>query len=197
MRAPPSADSYCTERIIPMRITSFAILAMLYSGAAFAATHSETTTYVDGNLTGISPNTGGTLAFPDDNTVTLRTGLSTVNIPYTGISHAELGAVKQTSHDAPLYKVWELHKRLGKTETQLLIVNFKNDTGEEKSMTLELAKSSAHTVLTTIQTHNGTLASAGKPANSTDSWWGDSFWKTKANQDKWSKPTATTAPDQQ
>jgi hypothetical protein len=208
-----------------MRITSFAILTLVACGAVFAATHSETTTYVDGNLTGISPNTGGTLSFTDDHGITLRTGLTTVAIPYSGISHAELGAVKETSHDVPLYKVWALGKRLGhKTETQLLIVNFKNEQGEEKSMTLELAKGSAESALTTIQARAGddleknTAVASARPASSKKtpspatkaaaaennpdmaadgSWWGDKVWKTKSNQDKWNKPAATNAPDQQ
>lgn len=202
-----------------MRITStFAVLALLASGATWAATRSETTTYVDGNLTGITPDTGATLSFTGDNGITLRTGLSTVAIPYSGINHVELGAVKETSHDVPLYKVWALNKRFGhKTETQLLIVNFKNDAGEQKSMTLELAKASAASVLTTIQSRMGKdvgdsvetasdepafqtrPASAPKKraASSDNSWWGDQYWKTMNNQDKWSKPAATNAPDQQ
>ncbi|HML18751.1 MAG TPA: hypothetical protein VK419_17090 [Bryobacteraceae bacterium] len=200
-----------------MRITSLAVLALLASGAAWAATRSETTTYVDGNLTGITPNTGGTLSFTGDNGITLTTGLATVAIPYSGIHHVELGAVKETSHDVPFYKVWDLPKRFGhKTQTQLLIVNFKNDAGEEKNLTLELAKASAESVLTTIQNRMGpnaanrveaasaapsakprTVAAPAKQAASTDdSWWGDKYWKTTSNQNKWTKPAAADAPDQ-
>ncbi len=204
-----------------MRITSLAVLALLGCGAAWAGSRSETTTYVDGNLTDIKPDTGATLSLADDTGITLRTGLTTVAVPYSGVSHVELGAVKESGHDVPLYKVWALHKRFAhKTETQLLIVNFKNDAGEEKSMTLELAKESADGVLATIQDHaknsvdtasaapapehktrsrrTKTETAATKPAPAAnDAWWGDRYWKTKNNQDKWSKPAGTNAPDQQ
>lgn len=204
-----------------MRITSLAVLALLGCGAAWAGSRSETTTYVDGDLAGIKPDTGATLSLADDTGITLRTGLTTVSVPYSGVSHAELGAVKESAHDVPLYKVWALHKRFAhKAETQLLIVNFKNEAGEEKSMTLELAKDSADGVLATIQDHAGnsvdtasatpapehktrshrskTEAASAKPAPAdNDAWWGDRYWKTKNNQDKWSKPAGTNAPDQQ
>lgn len=188
-----------------MRITSFAVLTLLACGAAFAGSRSETTTYVDGNLTGISPDTGATLSLADDSGITLRTGLGTVAIPYSGISHVELGAVKETTHGVPLYKVWALRKRFApKTETQLLIVNFKNEAGEDKNMTLELAKSSAQNVLSTIQSRTGEHTDvAASPstmkqgAASSNDWWGDRYWKTKNNTDRWSKPPVTNAPDQQ
>jgi hypothetical protein len=139
--------------------------------------------------------------------------------------------VKETSHDVPLYKVWA---RRSKTETQLLIVNFKNEAGEEKSMTLELAKASAPGVLASIQSHspNGPatektpektmVASAepvakpaksakpvkdepakkdpkkadnmasGRPDKPTDPWWGDDYWKTSRNADKWTQKSDRT-----
>jgi hypothetical protein len=209
--------------------------------AAFAAERAETTTYVDGNLNGVSPNTGGTLLFSDEKVMYFRTGLSTVTVPYTSISHSELGATKETSHDVPLYKIWALHQRLSKTQKQLLIVNFKNDAGEEKVMTLELAKASAPGVLSYIQSRAAADAAPGKtlvasaapspepakfspyepptpesrkeakaeakeakadakkdntfaskPDNPGSPWWGDDYWKTKRNSDKWNAKTPGT-----
>src|SRR5689334_19972376 len=110
-----------------MRLT---LVACLVSAAAIAAPRSESTTYVDGNLKGVSPNTGGTLSFTDEKAMYLRTGLENVEVPYSAISKVERGAVKETSHNVPVYKVWALHKRFtgaNKTESQLLIVNFKNE----------------------------------------------------------------------
>lgn len=184
-----------------MRITSL-ILALTACGAVFAASRAETATYVDGNLTGVSPNTGGTLTFSDDDAMYLRTGLETIAVPYAEINNAELGAVKENSHDVPFFKVWA-HKKSAKTETQYLIVNFKNEAGEEKNMTLELAKSAAAGVLADLQTRTGkTFAPALKTATSTaktstapkqaDNWWGDEFWKTPRNSDKWSKPAGSS-----
>jgi hypothetical protein len=142
------------------RIPSFAAWTVLACATAFAASKAETTTYVDGNLAGFSANTGGTLVFSDDKTLVFRTGLATVNVPYDSITKSELGATRETSHGKPLYKVWARHK---KTETQFLVVEFKNEEGEAKTMTLELSQASAPSVLATIQEHkNGTTEVAAE-----------------------------------
>jgi hypothetical protein len=129
------------------RIPSFAALTVLAYATAFAASRAETTTYVDGNLTGVSPNTGGTLVVSDDKTLVFRTGLTSISVPYTAVTKSELGATRETSHGG---KIWSRKK---KTETQFLTVEFKNDEGEPKTMTLELAQASAPSVLSAIQEH--------------------------------------------
>ena len=209
------------------RITSLLASAAFLCGAAFGASRAETTTYVDGNITGVAPNTGGTLLFPDDKAVYFRTGLANVEVPYANINKAELGATRVHSQDVPLYKVWSLHKRFSgkKSESQFLTIAFKGDDGEEKTMTLELAQAAASSALSTIESHTGkefkaeqkapelktpdqktevaaapVSKAAERPAKSAakaDGWWGDSIWKTTRNADKWSKPSGTTAPDQQ
>ncbi len=132
------------------RILSFALVC---ASTVFAASRAETTTYVEGNLAGVSPNTGGTLLFSDEKALVFRTGLATVTVPYTNISKSALGATREISHGAPVYKMWARHK---KTETQYLTVEFKNEEGEAKTMTLELAQGSAPTVLAAIQERTGT-----------------------------------------
>lgn len=134
------------------RIPSLAAWTVLACATAFAASRAETSTYVDGNLAGVSPNTGGTLLFSDDNTLVFRTGLTSVSIPYAAVTRSELGATRETSHGKPAYKVWARKK---KTETQFLTVEFKGDEGDAKTMTLELAQASAPSVLAEIQEHTG------------------------------------------
>ena len=183
-----------------MRLISFAVLSLLATSVAFAAARAETTTYIDGNLTGVSANTGGTLVFSDEKAMTLRTGLTSIPISYSNVTKAELGAVKETSHDVPLYKVWALHKRFTKTQTQLLIVDFKNEEGADKTMTLELSQPAASEVFATLQSRSPKLAASNPGARKpgADSWWGDNYWKTTRNSDKWSnKPTGAVAPDNQ
>jgi hypothetical protein len=141
----PPVDLLCMTRI-----PSLAAWTVLACATAFAASRAETATYVDGNLTGVSPNTGGTLLFSDDKTLVFRTGLTTVTTPYTAITRSELGATRETSHGGPAYKVWARKK---KTETQFLTVEFKNDEGEARTMTLELAQATAPSVLAAIQEH--------------------------------------------
>jgi len=200
-------------------------LALVCAAAALAASRAETTTYVDGNLSGISPNTGGTLLFSDEKAMYFRTGLATVSVPYSTITRSELGATRETSHGAPLYKIWARHK---KTETQFLTIEFKSEEGEAKTMTLELAQNSAPLVLATIQDHRGTKdtevasgkaepgAPAQKPAPTVvaidtkdggakaspatkpgSDWWGDDVWKTTRNASTWTKPAGTNAPELQ
>lgn len=233
-------------------IIALTALTLAVCFAAPAAGGSETTTYVDGTLPGIAPNTGGTLVLSDEKALSFRTGLTTVSVPYASVTHVELGATKETSHDVPVYKVWALHKRFGgKTQTQLLIVNFKNEAGENNSMTLEVAKTSASGVFSTLQSRTvehpaeekslvaSEPAAEGAEASkvaSTDvkndtpksakeskkearleakqakedkeaekeaakqgkaAWWGDDYWKTNRNADKWNQKAPAPAPTSQ
>ncbi len=179
-----------------MRLT-FLLLAV--AGAALASMPAQTATYIDGNVTGISPNTGGTLTFDDEKAMTLRTGLTSVAIPYDAVSHAELGAVKENAQDKPFYKFWS---RKHKIETQLLIVNFKDEQGADRTMTLELEQPAAQAVLGDLEARTGkqfaaspqrasktsSPAAAGAGAEKRgDEWWGDQYWKTPRNAGKWSK----------
>ncbi|HEY4363202.1 MAG TPA: hypothetical protein VGN17_19690 [Bryobacteraceae bacterium] len=171
------------------RTVLFASLAMSACALLSAANRPETSTYVEGNVPTLKPNTGGTLVFTDTSAMTFKTGLEEVPVPYAGISRAELGATQVHSHDQPAYKVWS---RLHKTETQLLTVNFKNGQGETQTMTFELAKPAANAVLATIEGHTarpsaasngGATTKMGK--ESSEAWWGDDVWKTNRNAAKW------------
>ena len=171
-------------------------LLLLACGLAFGAGRPENSTYVDGNVAALKPNTGGTLVFSDDNAMTFRTGLAEVAIPYKGISKAEPGVTKQHARsDAPLYKVWALPQHFRHTETQLLTVQFKNDKGEDQTMTLELTKEGAGNVLATIEGHTeaGAAAQAAAAKAKANAWWGDSFWKTTRNADKWNNNSGVSA----
>ena len=190
-----------------MRIQSFfRLLAMgvMAGGLCLAGSRSETVTYIEGNLAGVTPNTGGTMSFRNDKTFEIRAGLAMVPVSYSAVSKAELGATREYSHDAPLYKVWSFHKRFtGRTVTRLLMVNFKDQKGEDKTMTLELARNSAEDVLSTIQTRSGHAPAKATPTTNTttaaappkaeqkkaeEEWWGDRLWKTTRNAEKWRQP---------
>jgi hypothetical protein len=185
------------------RTASFAALGILACGCVLGAPRPETSTYVDGNVVSLRPNTGGTLVFGDNKAVLFRTGLAEVAMPYAGIRKAELGATKIHSHDVPAYKVWALPRRIHKTETQLLTVDFKNEEGEDRTMTFELAKPAASAALATIEEHTGvtsataaslSAAGAGNRSATTNgsSWWGDGYWKTAHNLDTWTNSTGTS-----
>ena len=101
------------------RTASFAALGLLVCGCVLGDQRPETSTYVDGNVAALKPNTGGTLVFSDSKASPvshrISRGLRTLRRdPQSGARRH-----KVHSHDAPAYKVWT---RLHKTETQLLTV---------------------------------------------------------------------------
>ena len=171
-----------------MRIAMLIAIAALAAGYASAGTHNESATYVEGNLSSVVANSGGWLVVGGENAIELKTGLATVAVPYTNVSKAELGAVRQHPSDVPMYKVWSLHKHFSKNETQFLKIEFKDDQGEQRNMTIELAKGTAEDVVESISKHNP-QASTGQPAVAEaakeKTWWGDEYWKTKRNAAKW------------
>jgi hypothetical protein len=174
--------------LLTLPLAAFACLAV--SGAP----RPETSTYIDGNVSSLKPNTGGTLMFADDKSMTFRTGLADVAVPYASISRAELGATQTHRHNVPLPGVLGVVNRIHPTETQLLTVEFKSGLGENQSMTLKLAKPAASTVMATIQEHTAKAVTAAKrPGAETtakEEWWGDGYWKTSRNQDSWNAKEA-------
>lgn len=176
-------------------------LGVLACGFAFGAPRPETSTYVDGNVSALKPNTGGTLVFTDTTSMMFKTGLAEVAVPYANILRAELGATQTHSHDESALKLWKLPMRLHKTETQLLTLEFKNGLGESQTMTLELAKPAATNVLATIEDRtakpadklagkSGLEARADAKPAVKDPWWGDDIWKTNRNLPQWEAASA-------
>ena len=160
-----------------MRFLILPTLTILTGGLLLAA-DSETVTYIGGTIADFAPNSGASLNLDNPQTMELRTPLHTVQVSYGQVSKAELGAVKTHSQEPEaLYKVWALHKRFIKSETQQMTVAFKNDSGQDQTMTIELAKPAASSLLAKIQSHTGSVAN--------NSWWGDDYWKTTRNKDQW------------
>lgn len=178
--------------LLTLPLAAFTCLAV--SGAP----RPETSTYMDGNVSSLKPNTGGTLVFADDKSMTFRTGSADVAVPYLSISRAELGATQTRNHSLPLPGVLGMVNRIHPTETQLLTVEFKSGLGESQTMTLKLAKPAASTVMATIQQHTARTVTAKKSGSETAAakqpWWGDDYWKTTRNQDSWdAKEAANTS----
>ncbi len=192
-----------------IRVDALLTLGTLICWAAFGGSAPENTIYRGGNLTGVSPDASGMLLFPNDQAMVFQTGDDSIQVPYASISKAELGAISVHSPHVPVFKVWEVSKRFtGRTKTQLLTVAFKGEEGEDISMIFDLAQSAAPGVLATINGHTGkgptvlphvkltddqTMASG--PADSPKApWWGDNYWKTTSNSDKWDTLRAASTP---
>ncbi len=160
----------------------------------------ESSTYVDGDVASLKPNTGGTLVFTDNSSMTFRTGTAEVAVPYASIQRAELGAIQTHKLELPRVGPLAMLNQIHRTETQLLIVEFKSGLGEKQTMTLKLAKPAASTVMATIQEHTAKSVTARKPSTETaaakkEEWWGDSYWRTVRNQDTWNAEEAADAKD--
>jgi hypothetical protein len=163
------------ERTI-MRFSTFLTFASLSCGLALAA-DPHVVTYISGNLDGLAPNSGATLDVSGEKALSLRASGTAIEVPFAGIAHAEAGEVTTIASEEPLYKVWALHKRFNKRELQQVKVDFKTPAGENRTMILELEKPAADSVLATIESRTSPEAK--------QTWWGDSIWKTKRNQDQW------------
>jgi hypothetical protein len=161
-----------------MRFLTFATLTTLTCGLALAGDGPQTVTYITGNLD-LAPNSGATLNVSGAKVMELNNGTSKVEVPYAGITRAELGEATEYSDEQPLYKVWALHKRfIGKRAVQQVTVDFKTASGETRSMTIEAEQSVAEDVLAAIEDRTA-------PAPQKAAWWGDSVWKTKRNEEAW------------
>jgi hypothetical protein len=159
-----------------MRFLTFTTLTVL-AGGLLAAADPSSVTYVKGNIDELSPNTGGTL-YNSAKSMEIRTPLHSVQVQYSQISKAELGAIQNhTPETDALYKVWNLPKHFMTSQTQEMTVAFTNEKGQDQSMTIELPKKTASNLHATILRHSGSVANAN--------WWGDDYWKTTRNKDTW------------
>ncbi len=154
----------------------------IFAGGLLLAADPQTVTYIGGNVADLAPNTGATLYFTSAQTMELRTPLHSVEVPYAQISKAEMGQIVEHTYEAEApYKVWSLPKRFIKTEGQEMTLSFTNANGESQTMTIEMTKKAAAKLMTRIERRSARVA------NST--WWGDDYWKTARNNERWNAPS--------
>jgi hypothetical protein len=84
--------------------------------------------------------------------------------------------------NAPLYKVWQLHKRfLAEHPAQRMVnIQFSDKEGKDQTITLEFDEAAANETLAGIEIHQGKRIPPRRATNG-DAWWGDSAWKTTRN----------------
>jgi hypothetical protein len=147
------------------------------SVAAFAA--GDPAVYSVGNLTGVEIGAEGFLTLNDSKAV-FRSGKSSVEIPYKHITNTELGAKITPPSDVPVYKFWELHKRLpgGRPVHQMLTIEFNAKDGAARTMTLEMEEAAAAQVIEQLDYGRGLR----HRTRNNDAWWGDSLWRTTRNE---------------
>ena len=153
---------------------------LLSSVAAIAGSGGGPAVYVVGNLDNVSPGAEGILVLEKDQAV-FRSGKTVLPMPYADIHTVELGT-KVVQPSAPLYKVWQLHKRFQADHPAQRMLNFEitDKDGKDQSITLEFGESAANETLAEIEIRQGKRI-APKRATNGDPWWGDSVWKTTGN----------------
>lgn len=161
-----------------MRVLCFALMV---SVGALAGGAGVTAVYVVGNLDGVSPGDDGTLVL-DRDAVVFHCGKTVFSLAYSDIHNVELGTRVLPPADAPLYKVWRLHKRFLTERPMHQMVNFQfaDKDGNDQIMTLEFEEAVANQTLVEIEIRQG-KRTPPKHATNGDSWWGDSAWKTPRN----------------
>jgi hypothetical protein len=159
-----------------MRIWS---LLLLTCGVALAGakTPGSPAVYVVGNLDGIEPGAEGVLTLDADKAV-FRSGKMVFPILYHDIHNAELGTKLNPPVDAPVYKIWQLHKRfVGRATHQMLNLEYADKDGNNQTMTFELEEAAAAEMCEALEFKIGKK----HRATNGEAWWGDSLWKTQQN----------------
>ena len=152
---------------------------LLFSVAAVAGSGGGPAIYVVGNLEGVSPGAEGILVLEKDQAV-FRSGKTVLPMPYSDIHNVELGT-KVVPTSAPLYKVWQLHKRFQERPAQRMVnFEFADKDGKDQTITLEFDESTANQTIEEIEIRQGKRIPPKRATNG-DPWWGDSAWKTTRN----------------
>ena len=155
-------------------------ILLLSSLVAVAGSGGGPAVYVVGNLDGVSPGAEGILVLEKEQAV-FRSGKTVLPMPYSDIHNVELGT-KVVPSSAPLYKVWQLHKRFQSDRPAQRMVNFQfsDKDGKDQTITLEFEESAANETLAGIEIRQGKRIPPKRATNG-DPWWGDSAWKTSRN----------------
>ena len=161
-----------------MRLTFSLIFA---ASLAFAANTTKEVTYVDGTLDGYSLTTKTTVELASSKHLVLHAkGAPDVAINYADVTSSEQKSVVLSPEKEPLYKVWDLPKRLAPPEeAQKVTLNFRDKSGAKQTVSFETDKKTAAKVMGAVK-----LASDARASNG-GAWWGDKMWKTKRNQSDW------------
>jgi hypothetical protein len=162
-------------------ISIFSVPVLLLSSVvALAGSGGGPAIYVVGNLDSVSAGAEGILVLEKEQAV-FRSGKTVLPMPYSDIHNVELGT-KVVPTAAPLYKVWQLHKRFLAEHPAQRMVNFEfsDKDGKDQTIALEFDETTANETLAEIEIRQGKRIPPKRATNG-DPWWGDSAWKTTRN----------------
>jgi len=146
-----------------------------------ASAKADNTEFVSGTIKSIPSKTKGALDISDPSELRFRYANSVYAIPYGKISNAQV--VEPVGHH-----LWKLPvPPMGKT-ARLLSISFRD--GDATSMvTFRAPAGEALAVARTIDERRTDPKLAAVPSTpGKETWWGDRYWRTNRNKDKWPSP---------
>ncbi len=159
---------------------------------ASKGTTSEKVAYIEGTHKGLAPHTAGVLLFNDAKVMAFQHPKGTLTIPYSAISGAELGPLR--GRDAgPAYRVWSAYRRLGE-KSRYVTIHY-TEKGATNRLVFELTDKAATLAVSQIEIAQGKRqGSVISTAANEELWWGDKYWRTNRNSEKWNKPSGAETP---
>src|SRR5580692_10321088 len=174
----------------------FAIRQVLISAIVFAAVPpaavlaaSDAVQYVGGTVKSIPVNSGGVFHFEDAKEFRFTYNGSIFALPYDQITSTEIekADVRRVMHVFPAMSPIASHRK------QTLVINYTDAAGATGTLNFELAAYRAMDAQETLAAKRSPISPAAAAAASTsesNTWWGDSVWKTRRNQGAWDAQAA-------
>ncbi len=178
-------------RFTILRGLSALSLLLLLATVCFA--EGESTTYVNGTVSGIPADTEGRLDLGDSEALRFHHGADSVAVPYGRIVNFHLGREGQGVGS----KISGGASSVGRTvlpmffsdEMKYLTIEFETEDGNPQSMVLQLPAYDAKAALPVLEARTAeqktAAAAAGAPVNKDPEWWGDRVWRTNRNKHLW------------
>src|ERR1700722_14767569 len=173
-----------------------AIRQVLISGLIFAAVPpavisaaSDSVQYVGGTVKSIPVNSTGTFNFEDAKEFRFNYNGSMFKLPYDRITTTDIekADVRRVFHVFPAMSPIASHRK------QTLVINYTDAAGATGTLNFELAAYRAVDAQETLAAKRSPIspaAAAAITASKSNTWWGDSVWKTKRNQGAWDAQAA-------
>lgn len=164
-------------------------VALLMSPTMLART-ATTAEFVSGTVKSIPANTTGSLDAGSSSELSFHYGKSVFSLPYRNITSTEV--TEPTGHH-----IWKVPvPKLGKSP-RFLNITYKD--GDSSRMLTFKAPASAVTALVHAiddrrREPQTAAAKAAAIKTDTEAWWGDRYWRTSRNKQKWPDVPAENSP---
>ncbi len=155
---------------------------LLSAVVVWAAPNNAQVEYASGTVKALPAKTQGTLDVDDSKEFRFHYKDTVYAVPYDRIDSAAKG--RPTSIAGKLKGVPGVFSR---HKSEYLTVSFRDDNGASQVMTFALSRQTLDQALPALQSKTG----AGVQRQ--DEWWGDKYWKTDRNLDRWKNGKAETA----